>query len=335
MCRTSTPMNGKENKLPLFSSTSEIVEDTWVEAHVADVQNEPLPRQDHAMVVLGPQLYIIGGLYGGRSLNDIQTYDLRTGEWKRHLVLPQEAMVPIAGHKCVMPVRPHVMLSSRPFVHVRVSSAVVALAATDEVMLRASCQHGTSNIKREPPAAIAASLRSSLDWITTRSRKNLNHRSGFGTYVGAGRCFVYEGKILIVGGAMKNSSEEKLHVLQLDGSTLTNLSLDGAISGAAPKARRNFSMALLDGKLYIFGGQSVKNDTVYDDLAILDLKHWEWADAWAVRGDAPGKRAGHAAWICAGSMYIIGGSSGDHEVCPVPVSSFAALLGSVLGSDAR
>jgi hypothetical protein len=265
VCRTSPPMTEKAGKLPLFSSTSRIVEDMWVEAHVADLQNEPLPRQDHAMVVLGPQLYVIGGSYGGRSLNDIQTYDLRTGEWQRHVVLPQEAMVPIAGHKCG-PVRPACCL----------------------LALRARACQLRGGARRD-------------------SRGDVELR-------GASRCVVYDGKILIVGGAMKNSTKETLQVLQLDGSTLSNLSVDGAISGTAPKARRGHSIALLDGRLYIFGGQSVKNETVYDDLAILDLRHMEWSDAWAVRGDAPGKRAGHAAWICSGSMYIIGGSSGDHEV---------------------
>jgi hypothetical protein len=53
-------------------------------------------------VVLGPLLYVVGGSYGGRSLNDIQTFDLRTGEWNRVAALPQDTMLPIAGHKCAL-----------------------------------------------------------------------------------------------------------------------------------------------------------------------------------------------------------------------------------------
>jgi hypothetical protein len=44
-------MGMKDNAwMPLFACTPEIKEDTWVESHVEDLKNEPLPRQDHAMV---------------------------------------------------------------------------------------------------------------------------------------------------------------------------------------------------------------------------------------------------------------------------------------------
>jgi hypothetical protein len=66
--------------------------------------------------------------------------------------------------------------------------------------------------------------------------------------------------VLIVGGAVKNVSEDILQVLQLDGSTLTNLS--GSIAGAAPASRRGHSITLLDDRLYVFGGHSAKGDEV-------------------------------------------------------------------------
>jgi len=75
-----------------------------------------------------------------------------------------------------------------------------------------------------------------------------------------------------------------------------------------PKGRRDHTLTLLNGKIYLFGGWNCVES--YNDLWTLDFKNkWRWSQVNMV-GNIPGPRRGHSATAIGTKLYIFGGIYG-------------------------
>jgi len=85
-----------------------------------------------------------------------------------------------------------------------------------------------------------------------------------------------------------------------------------------PEPRAKFGAAVLDGKIYVVGGESrnglLSSAVVYDPAA----------GRWAPAGSLTGPRASHAAVVAGGRLYAVGGFSGSSLVGSVEVFDPAA-----------
>jgi len=192
--------------------------DSWEEMPLRDVSKVPLPRQRHSATVIGRRMYVIGGSYGGRSLNDIQVLDLATGDWFR--------MNPL---------------------------------------------HGTM------------------------------------PYISCHRCVEWEGKLLVVGGFIRDDEDPEMTVIQLD--VVNQVVETVATIGTAPCVRGGHTAVVVGNRLIVFGGeQSQQGDGPLNDLHILNLPSKEWTEP-IVSGEVPASRVGHASCVLDSTLFIFGGTT--------------------------
>ncbi|GMJ11186.1 acyl-CoA binding protein 4 [Hibiscus trionum] len=119
----------------------------------------------------------------------------------------------------------------------------------------------------------------------------------------------WENKLLSIAGHTKDPSETiRVKTFDLQTGTWSMLKT----YGKAPVARGGQSVTLAGTTLVIFGGQDA-NQTLLNDLHILDLETLTWDEIDAV-GVPPSPRSGHAAAIHAERYLLIFGG-GSHATC--------------------
>ena len=120
-------------------------------------QKKPLPRYEHGSAMLGGSLYVIGGNYSGRYLNDVWKLDPVTMVWTPLATHPFKApsaagnepdvapglgMPPIAGHSVTAWQNAFIILGG----HTKVNTTPIhfkgARSKSDTILL--SCQHPTT-----------------------------------------------------------------------------------------------------------------------------------------------------------------------------------------------
>ena len=100
---TRRPSN-PEPKIPeLPSALAASTRGAWT--RTPDAGTPPLPRYQHATVIVNHRVYIVGGSYRGRFIGDVHEFDLDTSSWRRVECVDARGapapLSPCAGHRLV------------------------------------------------------------------------------------------------------------------------------------------------------------------------------------------------------------------------------------------
>ena len=82
--------------------------------------------------------------------------------------------------------------------------------------------------------------------------------------------------------------------------------------GYIPVPREGHSAALIDSKMYIFGGRS-QDGTDLGDLAAYDLSQLRWY-TFQNMGPAPSPRSGHGMCVWGKEIFVLAGESSSDEI---------------------
>ncbi|KAI7839120.1 hypothetical protein COHA_007124 [Chlorella ohadii] len=277
---------------PKSRSVAEVVvEGSWVSPYISSDKRPP-PRYEHATALVGSELYIIGGNYGGRYLNDTWALNLENLTWKAFVsggkssaALPASSapaggappppapLTPIAGH-VVVPWHGSLVL---------VGGHMKAKDALPEMPVRLL----------DPKAGTWSVVECSAEEGEELPKPRGGHS---GLLVGS-RLFVFGGE-----DVMRRPLGE---LLVLDLATWRWSRPE--TSGTAPGPRSAHAAALYsDRYMLVFGGGSVAHCN--NELWMLDTETMEWSQPEA-EGPVPPPRAGHAGAILGDTWFIVGGGN--------------------------
>lgn len=272
--------------------------DQWVAPPLSS--RPPTVRYEHAAEVVQGKMYVIGGNYNGRYLNDIQVLDLKTLRWSKieprmDLGSPSSAeaasqaiLPPCAGHSLVRWGTKLLALGG----HTKDSSDTVTVRAFDTEI------HTWSILKSygKPPLA--------------RGGQSVN--------------LVGSTLVMFGGEDSKRHLLNDFHILDLE--TMTWDAIEAV--GTPPAPRSDHTAAVhLDRYLLVFGGGS--HSTCFNDLHVLDLQTMEWSQP-QLQGHLLTPRAGHAGVTIGENWYIVGGGDNKSGVSETLVLNMSKLVWSVV-----
>lgn len=272
--------------------------DQWVAPPLSS--RPPTVRYEHAAEVVQGKMYVIGGNYNGRYLNDIQVLDLKTLRWSKieprmDLGSPSSAeaasqaiLPPCAGHSLVRWGTKLLALGG----HTKDSSDTVTVRAFDTEI------HTWSILKSygKPPLA--------------RGGQSVN--------------LVGSTLVMFGGEDSKRHLLNDLHILDLEMMTWDAIEA----VGTPPAPRSDHTAAVhLDRYLLVFGGGS--HSTCFNDLHVLDLQTMEWSQP-QLQGHLLTPRAGHAGVTIGENWYIVGGGDNKSGVSETLVLNMSKLVWSVV-----
>ncbi|XAR49121.1 hypothetical protein NMG60_11032193 [Bertholletia excelsa] len=272
------------------------VYDQWIAPPVTGPP--PKARYQHGATIVDDKMYVFGGNYNGRYLNDLQVLDLRSWFWSKvevkagtePLELPSPVSRPsCAGHTLVLwgankllSVAGH---TKTPFETIQVN-----------VFDLQTCTWSSLKTSGRPPVS-----RGGQSVTLVRS------------------------SLVIFGGQdSKGSFLNDLHILDLE--TMTWNAIDAV--GVPPSPRSGHAATVhADRYLLIFGGGS--NATCFNDLHVLDLQVMEWSRP-TQQGEIPGPRAGHAGVTIGENWYIVGGGDNRIGLTETVVLNMSTLVWSIV-----
>ncbi|KAL4422567.1 hypothetical protein ABPG75_008764 [Micractinium tetrahymenae] len=302
--------------LPKTRSVAEVVvEGSWVSPYISSDKRPP-PRYEHATALIGSELFVIGGNYGGRYLSDTWALNLENLTWKAFVhggsakaaasaalpasSAPEGAAVPpppppglpaIAGHVAV-PWQGNVVL---------VGGHMKAKESPLEMPVR------SLDAKAGTWSAIECGAEEGEDLPRPRGGHS-------GCLVGS--------KLFIFGGedVLRRPLGELL-VLNLETMQWSR----PETHGTPPGPRSAHAAAVFrDRYLLIFGGGSVAHCN--NELRCLDTQTMEWSQPES-EGPVPPPRAGHAGAILGATWFIVGGGN-NTSGCADMYALDLSLLGS-------
>ncbi|XP_038988699.1 acyl-CoA-binding domain-containing protein 6 isoform X2 [Phoenix dactylifera] len=264
--------------------------DQWVAPPLSG--QRPKPRYQHGSALLQEKMYIFGGNYNGRYLNDLQVLDLKTLTWSKVVAKSTSD----SGESTVsMPVAPcsgHSLITWR--------SRILSVAG------HTKNPSATVTVKEFDPQTCMWSN------IETQGKAPVSRGGQSATLVGT--------RLVMFGGEnAKRSLLNDLHILDLE--TMTWNEVD--YIGTPPSPRSDHAAAChAERYLLIFGGAS--HAMCFNDLHVLDLKSMEWSRP-KQHGVTPASRAGHAGVTVGENWFIVGGGnnkSGVSETLLLNMSTF-------------
>ncbi|KAL6782490.1 hypothetical protein ACKKBG_A06980 [Auxenochlorella protothecoides x Auxenochlorella symbiontica] len=283
-----------------------VVEGSWVSPFIA-APRKPAPRYEHAVALLGPRAYVLGGSYSGRYLGDTWSLDLESLAWAPVAPSPAAdgagagdgdgaALPPVAGHAAlawgagVLAVGGHAG-ARRAETHLAVRALDPRRGAWTEVP--------TSWARGGPGGGAAASGSDSEAEAAPEAPARALHapRGGHSASLLGTGLYVFGGE-----DAHRRALADLL-VLDLPSMTWTA----PLTTGKAPAPRTaHVATVWRERYLVIFGGGSVAH--CFDDVHVLDTATLEWSQP-EVEGPVPPPRAGHAAAVLGSTWYIVGGGN--------------------------
>lgn len=272
--------------------------DQWVAPPLSS--RPPTVRYQHAAEVVQGKMYVIGGNYNGRYLNDIQMLDLKTLKWSKiepKLDLGSPSSVEVASQAILPPCAGHSLVRWGTKLlalggHTKDSSDTVTVRAFDTEI------HTWSILKSygKPPLA--------------RGGQSVN--------------LVGSTLVMFGGEDSKRHLQNDLHILDLE--TMTWDAIEAV--GMPPAPRSDHTTAVhLDRYLLVFGGGS--HSTCFNDLHVLDLQTMEWSQP-QLQGHLLTPRAGHAGVTIGENWYIVGGGDNKSGVSETLVLNMSKLVWSVV-----
>ncbi|EFJ47063.1 hypothetical protein VOLCADRAFT_121032 [Volvox carteri f. nagariensis] len=252
----------------------------WTHLEAAtEAGKRPMPRYESAAAVLGGNMYVLGGNYGGRYLSDLWALDLAAGTWSPLQLQPAAGTGadPAAAAAAFPPTAGHTVTVWNGKLYVLGGHTK---AKGDAAMVLRVLDPAASTVAEPVTSGQAPSAR------------------------GGHTATLLGNKLWVIGG--EDSARRALsdvHVLDLD--TLSWSTPE--ISGKAPLGRSaSCATAHQDRYIVIFGGGSVA--TCFSDLHMLDTHELTWTQL-AQAGAKVTPRAGHAGAVLGGIWYIVGGGN--------------------------
>ncbi|PSC67948.1 acyl-binding domain-containing 4-like isoform X1 isoform A [Micractinium conductrix] len=271
---------------PKTRSVAEVVvEGSWVSPYISSDKRPP-PRYEHATALIGSELYVVGGNYGGRYLNDTWALNLENLTWK--------AFVPSGAAKPVAEGTP------------RVPAALPAIAGHVAVPWEGSVVLVGGHMKAkeaQPDMPVRLLDTKAGTWsavecgVAEEGEELPRPRGGHSGVLVGSKLFIFGGEDM-----MRRPLGE---LLVLDLATWQWSRPEA--SGTRPGPRSAHAAALYRNRyLLVFGGGSVAHCN--NELHCLDTQTLEWSQpAW--EGPVPPPRAGHAGAILGSTWFIVGGGN--------------------------
>ncbi|MBE9059512.1 kelch repeat-containing protein [cf. Phormidesmis sp. LEGE 11477] len=265
----------------LFAGAQNVGDDFLEYDASRDVWTElsPLPETRHHVVVsiIEDKLYGIGGFAGGfpgwEAQSDVFVYDFNTEEWTESTPLPE----PRGEHTAAV-------------IDGKIYVAGGRFKGTPESADFNSHFDTASMVVFDP---IAEEWLSAPDMPTARN----SHAAA-----------VINGKMYVVGGRQfteqENGEYANVNVASLE--VYDPAAESWETLAPLPQAAGGITAAVLDGKLYAFGGEQwVPEKTVIAESWVYDPA----SDQWTAAPDMPTPRHGIAAGVIGNRIYVLGGAT--------------------------
>ncbi|MFS8001540.1 putative kelch-type beta propeller [Helianthus anomalus] len=294
---TVTVINGSDDNSHC-SSTATGNSEGW--RKISTSGDKPTPRFNHASVVIGKKMIVVGGESGKGLLEDVQVLNLENYSWttasSRLYLSPSSLQLKIPACKghCLVPWEKKVLLvggrTSPP-------SDRVSVWAFDV---------GTES------------------WSLVEAKGDIPIARSGHTIVRAGS------KLILFGG--EDNKRRKLNDLHMfDLKSLTWLPLH--CKGAGPSARCNHVATLYDDKLLLVFGGTSKSKSL-NDLFSLDFETMMWSRI-KIHGFHPSPRAGCCGVLCGTKWYIAGGGSRKKRHAEILIYDILKLEWSVVHTSSQ
>lgn len=267
--------------------------DQWVALSVTG--EHPKPRYQHGAAVLQDKMYVFGGNFNGRHLNDFQVLDLKSLTWSKvegTTFDSQNASTitppPCAGHSMVS-----------------WENKIISIAG----------------YTKDPSEIIHVKEfnKQTCAWSSkkTYGKAPISRGGQSATLVGT--------TLVIFGGeGAKKTLLNDLHILDLESMTWDEIDT----VGVPPSPRSDHSSAVYNERyLLIFGGGS--HSTCFNDLHILDMDNMEWSKP-TQKGTIPSPRAGHAGITVGVNWFIVGGGDNKSGASETYVLNMSTLVWSIV-----
>eukprot|EP00898_Chlorokybus_atmophyticus_P001743 jgi/Chlat1/256/Chrsp1S08780 len=259
--------------------------DCWIAPFL--IGRKPTPRYQHASVVVGDKMYVIGGNSFGRYLNDVAVLDLVNLSWSRvdatasQQVSPSSAAGNDTAEKSTTPPLP--------------ACAGHDLIAWDGKQILLIGGHS-----KQPAATVSVRAldTEAMAWSVLDVTGKLPVARGGHTAVRAGS------RVILFGGETRDRRLlNDVHVLELNTMTWSALET----TGKAPSPRCDHVATVVANRyMFVFGGGS--HSVCYNDLHVLDLEDNMWRTP-ECKGSPPSARAGHASATIGDKWYVVGGGN--------------------------
>ena len=234
------------------------------------------PRRGHTSVVVGPNIYVIGGNTQSGPDNEVWRSPDGGETWDR--------LAPSAPTKRFSPRYSHSSAVLGNTIYV-IGGGTNAAATVADVVWRSE---GGADWTQMPAAAAAA------DRLAAR----FEHRS----VVLGNEMYVINGSVITTAAGVSNTRDVRR---SRDGTTWANVAITLPADGGAPfPPRSKFAMEVLDNAIYIMGGTTVASRTGDDVLESSNGALWTQVDT---SGNRFTERQRHSSAVLGGVLYVIGG----------------------------
>ncbi|KMZ67606.1 Acyl-CoA Binding Protein [Zostera marina] len=256
----------------------------------------PKPRYQHGAAVLQDKMYVFGGNFNGRHLNDFQVLDLKSLTWSKvenTTVDSQDASTITTLSSCAG----HSMVSWE--------NKIISIAG----------------YTKDPSEIIHVNEfnKQTCAWssMKTYGKAPISRGGQSATLVGT--------TLVIFGGeGAKKTLLNDLHILDLESMTWDEIDT----IGVPPSPRSDHSSAIYNERyLFIFGGGS--HSTCFNDLHILDMNNMKWSKP-TQKGTIPSPRAGHAGITIGVNWFIVGGGDNKSGASETYVLNMSTLVWSIV-----
>ncbi|KAI3430306.1 hypothetical protein D9Q98_004902 [Chlorella vulgaris] len=288
------------------SVTEVVVEGSWVSPYISSDKRPP-PRYEHATALIGSELFVIGGNYGGRYLSDSWALNLENLTWK--------SFPPSSGSKSGGGGGPSLLPSSAP-APLPAIAGHVAVAWQGNVVVVGGHLKAKEAVLEMPVRLLdtKSGAWSAIQCGTAEEDDDVPRPRGGHSGVLLGS------KLYIFGGE---------DVLRRPLAELVCLDLDTMqwsvpeTAGTPPGPRSAHAAALYRGRyMVVFGGGSVAHCN--NELHVLDLLSLEWSVPDS-EGPVPPPRAGHAGAILGDIWFLVGGGNNTSGCADMYALDLSAL----------
>eukprot|EP00879_Flechtneria_rotunda_P022424 GHRR01023674.1.p1 GENE.GHRR01023674.1~~GHRR01023674.1.p1 ORF type:complete len:430 (+),score=138.99 GHRR01023674.1:183-1472(+) len=282
------------------SISSVFQEGTWVVIQQDDAK-KPVPRYEQGAALLGGSLYVVGGHYGGRYLQDVWVYNLNRLQWTSPVPAEPKAAEPPGqeGSAVLAPTGPP-------------AAAGWSVTPLQDKLLVMGGHIKVGKLKKGeslPQMPVWVVDLATMQWSSLTTNGDVPCSRG-----GHSACLLPSGdKVVVFGGEdSRRRPLADVHILDLQNLSWSTLEVNSKLQ---PAARSGHAAALYQGALLVFGGGSLAS--CFNDIWQLDIDRGTWTKV-TVQGPSPTPRAGHSGALVGDQWYILGGGNnvkGKSAVC--------------------
>ncbi|WDK23675.1 kelch domain-containing protein [Colletotrichum graminicola] len=284
------------------------------------------PQQEESVAAIGGDIYIVGGINlvppnatTIPSVSYMQVYSTTTNTWRRVADIPMAVnhanMASLNGKLYVLGA------IAGSGVNYPIANSFAYTPATDTwdalPPMPAGTERGAAGVGVWGDNIVIAGglnytdflngAQTTVPWTSMFNTRTLQWDTAFPDLPDGGRdhCggVVLGDTFYVVGGRVSGERNVRGTVWAMDLGNATRTWVE--MEGKMPTPRGSHSTALVDGKIYTFGGEgNPVGNGIFNNVEVYDVK----ADSWEVLAPMPEPRHGTAAAVVDGRVYIPGGA---------------------------